>query len=392
MHILFLLSRFPYPLEKGDKLRVYHQMRILARFHTVSVFALTDEPVTEAHKAALPFVTHLQTFPLSKPKIAWRLARATFSDTPFQVAYFYDTAAQAQLNDFISHIQPDQVFCQLARMANYCQHLPPAQCILDYQDAFSMGLARRIPKSNPLVRPLIQAEYQRMQRFETRIFDHFYLKTIISDQDRQDIQHPLKHQIQLLPNGVDADYFSPDEREKTIDLLFTGNMAYPPNVDCVQFIAREVLPLLLPDFPQLKFVIAGTSPVAAVRALASTHITVTGAVPDMRTYYRAARVFLAPMQIGIGLQNKLLEAMASALPCVTSPLANNALQATHGIHLFVGDTPIEIAHHLRQLLTSAALRTQIGTAARTFVWEQYSWEHQNALLMEWMEGDKKPYK
>ena len=383
MKILFLLSRFPYPLSKGDSLRAFHQMRELSQQGEVVAFAVSDREIAQEEYEKVSFLQKIHVFHLNKIGIAGRLLAAFLQKIPFQIAYFYSQKAQKALDIFIEEEKPDVIFCQLARMAKYCENVAISTKILDYQDAFSAGLERRIAKSPFYYRPFLQAEYRRMLKYEAEIFAQFPIKTIISEPDRQLIAHPQQAEIHLLPNGVQCEVFQPDiSVAKKYDLLFVGNMAYPPNVNCVEYIVKEALPLLKKDFPSLTFAIAGINPAPQVRALASENVRVTGFVPDMRNYYNTSRIFLAPMQIGIGLQNKLLEAMAMEMPCITSSLANKALEATPDIHLFVCDSPEMMAEKVFFLLQNPAFAVEMGKKARIFVAEKYSWKGQNEKLIK----------
>lgn len=387
MKILFLLSRFPYPLSKGDSLRAFHQMRELSQQAEVAVFAVSDRNILPKEYTKLAFLHQIEIFRLGKMGIIKRLFAAFFQQIPFQIAYFYSKKAQKALDKFIEKEKPDVIFCQLARMAKYAESIPANIKILDYQDAFSAGLQRRISKSPFYYRPFLKVEYQRMLQFEASIFDKFPIKTIISEPDRQLISHPQKAEIHLLPNGVQCDIFAPNFAiEKKHDLLFVGNMAYPPNINCVEYLVNETLPFLIKDFPNLSFAIAGINPAPQVRALASKNVLVTGFVPDMRDYYNGSRIFVAPMQIGIGLQNKLLEAMAMQMPCITSSLANKALGATPNVHLFVCDSPESIAEKVAFLLQNPLFAAEMGKKARAFVLEKYSWEGQNEVLLDLIGG------
>lgn len=383
MKVLFLLPRFPYPLYKGDQLRAFHQIRELSLYHEVSVFALTDREIGQEEKEKVPFVKKLNVFVLKKRRIGLRLLKQIFSEEPFQVAYFYDPQAQKALNEFILAEKPDIIFCQLVRMAKYCKDLPHPAKILDYQDAFSAGLQRRIQSSNFFYRFLLRAEYNRMLKYEEAVFEWFSLKLIISHQDRELIPHPKRAEIRILPNGVDVNYFSPEPvSTPRSGLLFTGNMAYPPNIQCVQYLVKSVLPLLPEKYADCVLTIAGANPSPKVVALKGRNVVVTGKVPDLLPYYRRAQIFTAPMLTGIGMQNKLLEAMASGLVCITSSLANNAIQAVHGEHLFVCDTPESVAETIGLLLNSPEMCEETGKNARAFIIGNYTWQAQNIKLIQ----------
>src|SRR5690606_11819352 len=120
--------------------------------------------------------------------------------------------------------------------------------------------------------------------------------------------------VYIIKNGVDFKYFKSTETEKTIDILFTGNMAYPPNVDAAEYLITQILPLVYKKLPHVKVAICGINPDRRIKKLHSKQVLITGWVPDMRLWYNKSKVFVAPMRIGSGLQNKLLEAMAMQIP------------------------------------------------------------------------------
>lgn len=122
-----------------------------------------------------------------------------------------------------------------------------------------------------------------------------------------------------------------------------------------------------------------------VQVLRSAQVEVSGWVPDMREAYAQSSVFIAPMQLGTGLQNKLLEAMAMKIPCITSPLANQALNANPGEEILVGETPQEYAAHIINLLDNEHLASEIAEKGHLFVVKNYSWEAETAKIEKLIE-------
>ena len=380
MKLLVLLSRFPYPLDKGDKLRAYHQLRYLAgRGHEVCLLALSDEPVpTEALAAVRPLCRGgLHLHRLGRLGRGRGLARAlATAGRPLQVGYFYEAPAQRLVDKLLAEFQPEHVYCQLIRMAEYLRpHAGRIPLTLDYMDVFSAGMARRAATAPAWQRPVLALEARRLAAYEAAAWGWFRHHTIISNQDRQLIQHPKSEVITIVPNGIDFAYFQPQPAvAKTHDLLFCGNMGYHPNVDAACWLAEEILPLVQRRHPGASLLVAGTTPSPKVLALARRPgVAVSGWLPDIRPAYAGARVFVAPMRVGTGLQNKLLEAMAMQLPCVTTPLAHNALGGTPGQHLLVADSAPALADALADLLDDPAGAARLAAAGRTFVAETYDW-------------------
>jgi sugar transferase (PEP-CTERM/EpsH1 system associated) len=385
MRLLVLLSRFPHPLDKGDKLRAYYQLRYLAgQGHELCVLALSDEAVSPAALAAVRPLCRggLHVHPLGRVARGRGLARAlATAGWPLQVGYFYEAAAQRLVNKLIVDFQPDHVYCQLIRMAEYLRGYAGPKT-LDYMDVFSAGMARRAATAPAWQRPVIALEARRLGAYEAEVFAWFDHCTIISDQDRQLVQHPQRDQIVVVPNGIALDIFQPHPHTtKRYDLVFCGNMGYHPNVDAACWLAEEILPLVQHQHPQAQLLVAGTTPAPRVQALARRPgVAVSGWLPDIRQAYAEARVFVAPMRVGTGLQNKLLEAMAMQLPCVTTPLANNALRGTPGQHLLVAEGAAALATAISQLLADEAGAAQLAERGRTFVQATYDWAATTASL------------
>ncbi len=378
--IFIILSRIPYPLEKGDKLRAFYQVRELAKLHELIICAISDiPPHPDARKILQEFSNDVYFFRISKAGIMLRLLKAAFSKKPFQVAYFHHHGIQRKIESLIQTHHPDHVFCQLIRTAEYARNLGIDKTI-DYQDVFSAGLKRRVSVSPWYKRPLLLTEYKRVSTYEGEVFEFFDKKTIISIPDRDNIQHPLRHEIVVIPNGVDTSFFKPVEREKKYDVVFTGNMAYPPNVNGAEYLVKQIMPLVWQKNPGIRVVIAGANPSSAIRSLASSSVTVTGWVDDIREYYASSRVFVAPMQIGTGLQNKVLEAMAMQLPCITSPLANEALMAKEGTEILIGRNAGEYAEQILSLLSDSQTMEQLSRNGYRFVLQSFNWESTTAQL------------
>ncbi|MDP4282525.1 MAG: glycosyltransferase, partial [Bacteroidota bacterium] len=172
------------------------------------------------------------------------------------------------------------------------------------------------------------------------------------------------------------------EREKEYDLVFTGNMGYPPNINAAEFLVNKILPLVLKNKPETNLLIAGASPNLRVSVLKSPHVEVTGWVPDMRECYARARIFIAPMLLGTGLQNKLLEAMAMKIPCITSPLANQALKAKEGEQILIANSNEEFAKAILRLLDDPVLSQKIAANGYDYITRNFSWEKETGKIQE----------
>jgi polysaccharide biosynthesis protein PslH len=181
---------------------------------------------------------------------------------------------------------------------------------------------------------------------------------------------------------VDLDYFqSKGIAKQSGSIIFTGVMDYFPNVDAVVWFCDEVLPIVQRQIPEACLTICGSRPVAAVRRLAKRRgVTVTGRVPDTRPYMDRAEVFVAPLRMARGIQNKLLEAMAMGLPCVASTAVTRGTAVPDGEGILAADDRDEFAERVVRLLRDGAFRAEIAGKARATAEMNYQWETQLACL------------
>lgn len=382
-----LVSRFPYPLEKGDKLRAFHQLKELSKHFDITLFALTNSKITSEHleivqEYCAEIVFHQQTL-LQK---SWNIFRSALNGNPFQVGYFYSSSGQSKVKSLLNSTSFNHIYCQLIRMTEYVKDEHSIPKTLDYMDALSAGIQRRVEKQNVYKRWLFRSEAKRLKRYESLMFDFFENRTIISKQDQQLILHPNSNQIVCIPNGIDASFFEKIDVKKSHDFVFVGNMSYPPNVEAIDYITENILPV----FPDKTLLISGSSPSKRVKKIAAenSQIELTGWVDDIRYSYALGKIFLAPMMIGTGMQNKLLEAMAMGVPCITTPLANNPIGTAENKEILVATTPEEFMRAIELLSGDEEKYAEIQSNARAFVEQNHRWNKTTERLVDLIESTK----
>lgn len=378
-----VLPRFPYPLEKGDKLRAYHQLVDLSAHFQIHLICTTETEVSkDDFQKVAAYCTKIHVFKLKKWRILMNLALSLFDQKPIQIWYFHQKWIHKKMQNILHEIQPDHIYCQLIRSSEYVKNYHNCPKTIDYMDALSKGMERRIERNWGIKKWIFKIEHKRLTTYERQIFDYFERHTIISAQDRNYIMHPDRESITLIPNGVDQRFFDEIQLQKKYTLVFTGNMGYPPNVEATEFIAKKIMPLVILQHPSVNCLISGANPAPQLRSLEHPNFQIGGWVEDMRTSYASSSIFIAPMMLGTGLQNKLLEAMAMGLPCITTSLANNALMATPGVQILIADDAATFADQIHRLLTDQDLYHRIASEGRAFVKSQYQWQQANNRLIE----------
>lgn len=373
-----LTSRFPYPLEKGDKLRAYHQMKYLSVHYDVYLFSIGDaEKSKEDFEKLSEFVKEIHFFRLDEFSRLVSVALGVFSELPLQVMYFHNKKIQEKIKEILMEIEPDHVYCQLARMALYAVKLPYPKT-LDYMDAFGVGMDRRANVAKGILSGFYKHEAERMKSFENRLLKTFENHVIISRQDADCIAPRVEpKKIHVIPNGIDETFFEEISVEKKYTLVFVGNMGYLPNIEAAEFLVKEILPLL-PETVNL--LIAGARPHKRVVSLKNDRVCIGGWYTDIRQAYLSAKIFVAPIWSGTGQQNKILEAMALGLPCVTTTAVNNAILADEGVNILLADDVSTFIKRINQLIFDENAIFNMGQKAKKFVKQNYSWGKSGEFL------------
>ena len=371
MKLFIFASRFPFPLERGDKLRLFHQIRGLSKDHEIHLFAIYGAEINQKDlQQVRQYCKSIHLHKVSKFKKVVNALLNIGKRLPFQASTIYSSRFQTLIKTEAEKIQPDALFCQLIRMAPYAQNLK-AYKVLDYMDAYGIGMERRAKIVTGYLKFLYQFEAKKTLEYEKRIYKHFNHHCIISNQDASLLGFP----IDVIPNGIDLEYFKPIESEEKYDIGFIGNMGYLPNVEAAEILCNQIAEAYFEKHKtHLKILIAGARPHSRVKQLENANIKVTGWVDDIRNAYSESKIICAPLQSGTGQQNKVLEAMAMGVPCITTTSVNAAFGAMHMEQLLIADQINEYVDAIHRLLHDDQLNQNIRIKSRKFVEENFSWE------------------
>jgi len=381
LKIVVIAPRFPFPLDKGDRLTVFHLLKYLSQRHQVSLicFLESDQDPVWVEKVT-PFCERVETVPLKTSRAYMNCLLGLPGRTPLQMSYYADPAMTAAVEKLTAEIQPDLVYAHTIRMGQYSEPLDSSMTkVLAMQISMTLNYRRLAEhSSNPISKFFFNTEYNKVRRFEAEFAHEFDKVLLISEHDLNAIEQkkPLEN-VFFSPHGVDYKYFEPDKsvEKRKNTLIFTGNMSYAPNTDAIQYFYTEIFPRIQQEIPDTKLWIVGANKSAIVSALGEDPaVTVTGRVPDLRDYTNQAQVALAPIRIGAGLQNKVLEGMSMGMPMVVTSVANEGIKAIPDENILIGDTPERFADQVITLLKDDAMQKQIGEAARHFIVEKWSWE------------------
>lgn len=380
MNILFLSQRVPYPPNKGDKLRSFNEIKFLSQRHDISLVCLADNDQDLQYEGELKQYCHSVDIvfrPIFRAKL--RSLFYLLSTVPLTLPYFYSKKLRSIVHQRLQERRYDLIFVYCSSMAQYVDHIRDIPKVIDFVDVDSEKWAQYVRHTRFPATYVYRAESKRLRKYEKCIAETFQHCFFVSEKEVEDFRSLVSPCPTITPilNGVDCDFFRPSpEPYDSTSLVFTGAMDYFANVKAILYFSNEILPFIQKAVPDVKLYVIGSNPSADILKLGENHpnIIVTGYVDRVQPYVSKSAVFVAPMRIARGVQNKILEAMAMGVSVVTTSLGFEGITAGPGKDIFVEDQPDRFAQQVIQLMTDPELRKKISANARRTIEEQYDWE------------------
>ena len=387
MNILIIAQRCPYPPNKGEKIRTYHHLKFLREQGHAVFLAAPYEDVSE-----LAFFSALSedycekvvcNKLLSKPI---RLLAGLLTGKALSVSNFYLKSLQYHIDQLLQHHSIDVIYCSASSVAEYVfksrviqQLNPKPRLLMDFMDVDSDKWAQYATNHRWPLNLVYQREAKLIAEFEKEIatsFDHCILITQ-AEVDLFEQQHKSHFGIHAIENGLDTSAFYPPLKPRARQapkLLFAGVMDYAPNVDAVMWFIQHVWPTIIAQWPQATFCIAGMNPIDKLTKLHATNgIEITGFVDDIKPYFDQANIFVAPFRLARGVQNKVLQAFASGLPVVSTPMGAEGIKCQDQRDILLASRPEDFVECIRLLMENPQRYDTISHNALSLIEQHYAW-------------------
>jgi polysaccharide biosynthesis protein PslH len=383
--VLFLAHRIPFPPDRGDKIRSHHVLKAIARLAPVHVASFADDEADAVAEQELAAVASSHCVVRRKKPLALAGIEAVASGRPISVTAFHDRTLAEWVDQLVAARPISVIYVFSGQMGQYVPPSFKGRVVADFVDVDSAKFEAYAAASPWPMRWVNAREGRKLRDFETSLAARADCSLFISAEEAALFRSRLgaPADVCVLANGIDSHAFDPlaaepEPRLAAIDgprLIFTGQMDYAPNIEAALRVIDRILPRVRRSIPGTSFHIVGRNPAAALLARnGAGGVHVWGRVDDIRSWLRAADLAILPLQIARGVQNKVLEAMAMALPVVLTPGAATGIGAIDREQLRIAESDDALAAAILGLLADPVAAKAMGAAARRFVIQRMSWD------------------
>jgi len=393
--ILFISHRMPFPPDRGDKIRSHHVLRRLAALAPVHVATFADDERDLAEEVELASIARSYCLVRRvKPLIVAGL-QSLVQGAPVSLPAFADPQLAGYVETVLRKHSVGTIYVFSGQMGQYIPDWFKGRVVFDFVDVDSAKFEAYAERDHGLRRWINAREARLLRAEEERQARRAAVNLLISPEEaalfraRLTPEAAATCEIQPLRNGIDSRFFDPGAVRPApamLDfngprLIFTGQMDYAPNVEAAQRVIERLLPVIRQRNPNATFHVVGRNPPPELaRWNGRDGAYVWGGVDDIRSWLAGADLALIPLEIARGIQNKVLEAMAMALPVVLTPMAATGIGGTDGKHFAIAESDDALVDRVIRLIAHPRQALVLGRSARTFVVDNLSWQASLAAL------------
>lgn len=374
--ILLLCHDIP-SMTVGATLPIYHLIKQLGKKYDIHLICFDSEKydITDIDDYLKKIDTiNIPEYLNIKDQLKYTLKNMLSADnikTRSILNYYYHPSMKKLIDNSLNDV--DLIISDMP-MAFYAKDIKKPKIVYAF-DAVSDYNHKMYEKADSLFsKAYWYLNYLKIKQYE-KIYNLFDSCILVNDKDRQLLKKHVKTDLEVIPNGVDTEYFKNQNRNYEPRIVFLGDMSTPPNNDAVKYFVDEIYPIILSK-KSIPFYIVGRNPTKYIEKLGLTpEIHVTGSVPDVREYLNFGSIFITPMISGTGIKNKILEAMSMCLPVISTSIGISGIEAENHENFLLADNSDLFADYVIELSENIELSNSIGNNARNLVNTTYSWEN-----------------
>ncbi|VGO20883.1 glycosyltransferase [Pontiella sulfatireligans] len=383
MKILFLANRLPHENVAGGHRLIYQRMRqLIDQGHQVGLAAFVASENTGYIPELQKSLMELETAPTPQPNVITRVFRDYISSS--MPAIFWKNHSKQMMRtvgDMVCRTKYDVVIAEFGEMGQYLYrnpYLSAVHKVVSCHRCLTTAFSKYMETSgvSPALRLKSASQVRMLEKYEFELYSAMdHILTLTAEDRFTLLNHAPQLPVSVIPPGIDCGYLNRKQtrRAKQPILMMCGYFANKSNHDGAMWFAREVWPLVSAKHPDLQYYLVGEGASDEMKRFAKKdgRVVVAGLVDDLRPYREQASIFINPMRLGSGLRIKMLEAMATGLPVVSTSLGAAGIPAQNGMNSFIADTPELFADSIEWLLNDHQLAVNMGQAAKVMVKKQY---------------------
>lgn len=383
MKILVVCGEFPFPLDQGGRIRMYHLIRGLCEcghevyLIAVDIYGKSIEYINEITKYCrlIRVLPHKQ----SNVNVLWRLVSSIMYKKPYVVYKHTPHQLTQVVKEMANAVRPDVILVEYHYIYDAVLDVEIPK-IVDMHNIDSVLYRRFYVSGKSFFRKIHSFVQERfMSEYEKKVLKSADVCLVVSEHDANLLKTLSRNSnVYVVPNGVDVDHFCPscdNYEEVKWDLIYVGSMDYYPNIDAVFFLVKKIMPQVWSVRPNTNLVIVGRNPSNEIKALEhDSRITVTGRVEDTRYYWNRSSIAVMPLRIGGGTRLKALEAASMGKAIVGTSLAFEGIPFRDKHHVCIADQVEQFAQIILDLLSNKNKSKELGNNAREFVISNFSWK------------------
>lgn len=388
LHVAVLDEELPYPLTSGKRIRTYHLLARLALRHRLTYLCHRNTDPDEALRAAQHFadlgiavrVVERAVSAKSGPAFYARLAGNLFHPWPYTVASHTSPELQRAADELAADDCVDVWHCEWTPYSALLRDRPGRRWLVVAHNVESLIWQRYYEtEEQPARRWYIKKQWEKFERFERWAYGAAGGVVAVSEADSALIRERFgARRVWVVDNGVDTDYFAPAADGPARDekrILFLGSLDWRPNLDAVKLLLDQIFPAVRAAEPAARLCLVGRRPPDWLRRACAEQpgVELHADVPDVRPFLARCGMLAVPLRIGGGSRLKILEALATGTPVVSTKVGAEGLRLTPGRDLIVTDGPGAMAGAIVEGIRRPEELQDTGEDGRRTVASRYDW-------------------
>lgn len=385
MKILFVPKEFPHGKVIGGPIIVYNRIKYLSRHHSVGLVSFIRDEDRQHLGTLEPYLSELRLVPYPRRRNTFRrISDFFFSEVPPYMCNTESSGMRDAVGQMTRRSNYDVVIAEYSVMGQYLYKNrginPQTKRIISCHECYTIARKKVLDLYGMFSIRGFRAmlELYRLAAYEFSMYRDMDRVITLTPEEREEVlRYAPDLDIDVVPHGVDTKEFTPaSPEEQEMSVAFLGNYPHDPNRDAVMYFVGHMWPQLKTILPGIKFYVIGRNPTRDILAAAEEDpdIVVTGTVEDVRGYLKKAKVFVAPIRLGKGFRGKILEAMAMAIPVVSTSLGAEGIPVEDMDNIAIANDPETFVNRTVRLLKDDGIYGRISRNGRLLVEKRFSWQ------------------